>query len=205
MASIPPDDNHKFPSELEYMTPICRIHTSTERPQFLVTLHRGKDRRDRLAVWKPVGDYYQRVEFMEGLYPPGIGWFLPVSIFRYDVTRFLHITLRYSGTGYNTEETVFAISRDTLIPVKLFIGPEYSGVDLMPGESVQDGVFNNFSDDKLEFTYGIWNEMDAHCCPTAGKVTGTYRINRKTKRGSSGSYHEWTMTVEKAFGGPVRE
>jgi hypothetical protein len=47
---------------------------------------------------------------------------------------------------------------------------------LAPGEGVWKGLWETFKDDKLEFSFGIWKEHDANCCPSAGLVNGTYTI-----------------------------
>jgi hypothetical protein len=62
-----------------------------------------------------------------------------------------------------------------------------------------------FSDSGLEFEYYIWNEGDANCCPTAGKVTGTFKLMKETKFDSvRGWYDEWSMTVDKAMRTPIK-
>jgi hypothetical protein len=48
---------------------------------------------------------------------------------------------------------------------------------LGPGEGAWKGEFNVFSDNRLLYEFFIWNETrDANCCPSAGVVTGTYRV-----------------------------
>lgn len=47
---------------------------------------------------------------------------------------------------------------------------------LNPGEGVWKGTWNDFSKDGLFFSFSIWNKDDCNANPTAGKVSGTYRI-----------------------------
>ena len=59
------------------------------------------------------------------------------------------------------------------------------------GEGVCKGEVNQFSDDCLYFSFYIWNMNDRNCCPTAGKVTETYRM-REFRPGAG----EYEMTVK---------
>jgi HEAT repeat protein len=194
IASLPADENHKFPAQLESMTPL----TGVNGVQLLVTLHRGKDRTDRVSIWKQVGDKYQRLKLMESPDESGIASFDEINPFRYQGYPFLQIRLLYSGTGGFVEENIFAINVDnTLTPVKMT--DPVSKIALKPNEGVWKGIGSEFSDDKLEFGYYIWNEGDANCCPTAGKITGTYKMTKETKFDPSrGFFDEWTMSVDKA-------
>ena len=50
---------------------------------------------------------------------------------------------------------------------------------LAKGEGVWKGVGSTFTDDGLFFNFEIYKDGDANCCPSAGKVTGTYKLERK--------------------------
>ena len=65
------------------------------------------------------------------------------------------------------------------------------------------GVSTRLSDDKLEFEYYIWNEGDAR--PTAGRVTGTFKIAKQTRLDETthALREEWIVTVDTAVRHPV--
>lgn len=56
MATIPAGPNHKYPLTLAYLFPIYRQGYSVRSARWLITLYSGKDRPERLAFWKKVGD-----------------------------------------------------------------------------------------------------------------------------------------------------
>ena len=127
------------------------------------------------------------------------------DIFRYNGDIFIHVTLLYSGTGHFVKESVFAIRSDNTLAEVAF--PTVAGVkvQLKPGEGVWKGVSTRLSDDKLEFEYYIWNEGDANCCPTAGSVTGTFKISKQTRldETSHALREVWIVTVDTAVRHPV--
>jgi hypothetical protein len=52
---------------------------------------------------------------------------------------------------------------------------------LRPGESTWNSNRNFFSNDNLSFAFFIWAGQDPHASPSAGVVTGTYKIIREIK------------------------
>ena len=79
--------------------------------------------------------------------------------------------------------------------------------ELKQGEGVWKGTALSFSDDKIEFEFYIWNEGDANCCPTAGKVRGTYKIVKENTYDSQKRtwVDKWRMAVETALRQPIQE
>lgn len=198
IASIPPDENHKFPLRLESLPPFTGINLIP----LLVGLLRGKDRMDRVTVWRQEGDRYRLLKSLDGPEPPDVCMFDAINVFHHQGYPFLHVRLLYSGTGGFAEENVFALNRDnSLEPVKMNTEAK---IELRPGEGVWKGTMNRFSDSRLSFEYYIWNEGDANCCPTAGRVTGTYKLTKETRFDEARGFHdEWTMSVDKAAREPI--
>jgi hypothetical protein len=157
--------------------------------ELLATLHSGNEQPDRVAIWRETGKRYSLLKTIwgpeGGQSAGGVG--LPKG-FRYRGEYFIHIVKFVSGTGNIHEDSFFWIAPDgALHDVKFVTGAEsYKG--LQHGEAVLKGENEIFEDEKLSFEFGIWHHGDANCCPTAGMVTGTFKllgrkkINTKTRR-----------------------
>ena len=221
-ASIPPDVDHKYPLTIEYLFPIDQS-VAVQHPEYLISLHRGRERSDRLAFWKRVGEgKYTQVKVMES---PGWdlseGRFLPPRVFRAKVLvlgegRDFNESQQFVDvpqTGCNTWcvlDNVFAIRAGDFIPVSIESPEEWYKSKLRPGESTWHSNGNSFSDDKLSFGFSIWAAEDPHASPSAGVVTGTYKIIRETTvqpagEGGAVSYGSPPTVVSKAVarrGGP---
>jgi hypothetical protein len=64
IAPIPGDAEYMYPLKLVYLVPIAKKGAAAEAKIF-VTLHAGKDRADRLVIWRKVGDdQYQQEKVM---------------------------------------------------------------------------------------------------------------------------------------------
>ena len=192
-ASIPPDKDHKYPLTIEYLFPIYPS-VGVEEPGYLISLHRGRERSDRLVFWKKVGEgIYEQVKVMESPeWDLSEGRFLPPKVFRAKV-----LVLGEGGSftegqqfvdvpenGCNTRcvvDDVFAIRDGDFIPVQVESPEEWYKSRLRPGESTWNSNGNSFSDDRLSFEFYIWAREDAHASPSAGRVTGTYKLVRETK------------------------
>ncbi|HYB91658.1 MAG TPA: hypothetical protein VEC38_11500 [Candidatus Binataceae bacterium] len=173
IAPIPADANHKHPLTLALFEPI---------QGYAVTLHVGKDRPERLVFWKITDDKYQKIVLMESdldsdehfqvpigfqsIMEPSGEWesFVDVAtVGRHGVTdRVLHI---------DNEEHQWQ-------PVEIESPEDWYKDKLAPSEAIRHAGRNFFSDGGLEFAFLIWNANDPECCPTAGEVTGTYKIVR---------------------------
>jgi hypothetical protein len=102
----------------------------------------------------------------------------------------IQITEIQSGTGRYTREHVFEtivmpvrVSRRApgldLKEVEFIPAAESFQAHLAKGEGVWKGVTSRFTTDGLFFDFYIWNDGDANCCPTAGTVNGTYKVERQ--------------------------
>lgn len=76
---------------------------------------------------------------------------------------------------------MFAIGNGAFIPVQIESPEEWYKSKLRPGESTWHSNGNSFCNDKLSFAFSIWAGEDPHASPSAGGVTGTYKIIRETK------------------------
>jgi hypothetical protein len=50
---------------------------------------------------------------------------------------------------------------------------------LKPDERIEKGEVYEFGGGAAKFTFYLWRPEDPHCCPSAGKVTGSFAIKRK--------------------------
>lgn len=91
---------------------------------------------------------------------------------------FYYIATPPEGSGGFITETIFWAAPDgTLHPI-IFnqAGEAYEGL-VNKGEFILTGGAGIlFAAGKLRFKFFIANEGDAHCCPTAGKISGTYKM-----------------------------
>ena len=170
IAQIPADPNHKYPLTLTLFAPISG---------YLVTLHTGKDRLERLVFWKVTDDKYQKVGAVESNLDSEEHFQVPIS---FDSTigspppeGFVDVPIL--GRRGLTDR-VFHIDYDEgqLQPVEIESPEDWYKDKLAPSETVRHAGRNFLSDGSLEFAFLIWNANDPECCPTAGEVTGTYKI-----------------------------
>jgi hypothetical protein len=83
------------------------------------------------------------------------------------------------GRGGVTESVLHIDDEeDKWKPVETESPEDWYKNQLAASETVRHPGRNFFSDDGLEFEFQIWNSNDQDCCPTAGQVTGTYKIVR---------------------------
>lgn len=168
--------------------------------QLVATYHRDRpDGRQKLSIYAREGLLYRHevTYFSEW-----DCWFDPPFAFRYrkggvDGT-FLSVTHRYSGTGCYKEEAAFLIGdQGRLEEIQFDDATECleKTVPIHPDEGVWKPPHYLFSDEGLEFEFGIWGKDDANCCPTAGYVTGTCKIVSEGGR--------LRLTVDQAARGPV--
>lgn len=129
-------------------------------------------------------------------------WFEPAYTFRYRKGgvngTFLIVTHRYSGTGCYKEEAAFLIrDHGHLDEIQFDDATECleKAVPISPDEGVWKPPHYLFSNEGLGFEFWIWKSDDGNCCPTAGAVTGTYKIVRYGGR--------LRLMVDQAVRGPV--
>jgi HEAT repeat protein len=222
IATIPADADHKYPLRLEYLLAIPS--DSSDSGDFFVTVHQGKERPSRLAFWAPVGeDKYQRSQVImaeesgdsdDGFGPPTIFetevWLANWDRGYYERSSFVHIP-ELSKERYGGGDLVFAVDTDTnqFFPVEIQPADEWYQKRLRPGEVIYESS-NSFAEDRLQSDFGIWNKNDPMCCPTAGEVTGSYKVIKRTGIGEF-SYSDkpppkptWKMIVDTAKRMPVK-
>ena len=166
-----------------------------DAPTVLAVYEQQPDEGDALTIWTPVGDRYRAARRIEGPGDPGIGHIEPPRRFTFRGGVFLHIQVRFTGTGGLHEDEILHLRPDGgLEPVAFRQAPEALSARLAPGEGIWKGAAYEFADDRLTFEVHVWKDGDANCCPTAGRITGTYTIERRTR--SDGAL-EWTMAIER--------
>ncbi len=191
-ATIPPDEDNKYPLTLEYLFPIYRS-VVVEEPAYLLSLHRGRERGDRLVFWKRVDENkYRGVKIMESdAFVLTDGRFLTPKVFRASVQVIGEGNKFNEGqafvdvpqNGCNTWcviDNVFTIRGDEVVPVEIESPEKWYEPKLKRGESTWHSNSNTFVDDRLSFAFSIWAGEDPHASPSAGEVTGTYKIIRET-------------------------
>jgi hypothetical protein len=113
-----------------------------------------------------------------------------------DREQLIQITEVYYGTGHFAEEHVFTIVVMPAGDLKFAPDLKLDEVEFVPadasfkehlakGEGVWKGVTSTFTDHGLFFDFAIWKDGDGNCCPSAGKVTGAYKLERKPDGGLS--------------------
>ncbi len=172
IAPIPADANHEHPLKLALFAPISG---------YAVTLHTGKDRPERLVFWKVDDDKYQKVMLIESDPNSGEHFQVPTSfatiIESPPPQSFIDVaTLGRRGITDRVLHTDY--DEDHWQPVEIESPEDWYKDKLGPSETVRRLGRNFFSDGGLEFEFQIWNSNDQDCCPTAGEVTGTYKIVR---------------------------
>jgi HEAT repeat protein len=170
IAQIPADANYKYPLTLALFAPISG---------YAVTLHTGKDRPERLVFWKVADDKYQKVVLMESDPDSGEHFQVPTS---FDTTigspppnSFVDVAT-LGRRGVTDRVLHIDYDEDQWQPVEIESPEDWYKDKLAPSETVRHPGRNFFSDGGLEFEFQTWNSNDQDCCPTAGQVTGTYKI-----------------------------
>ena len=84
------------------------------------------------------------------------------------------------GTGQLRREHIFRFEPNGgMEPVEFVAAWEWFQQRLQPGEGIWKDGENEFGGAEMKFAFYIWREGDGNCCPTAGKVTGTYGLERE--------------------------
>lgn len=146
------------------------------------------------AIYFQVGDKLKLMRRLNGMAFGGSSFQKPVVVWApvngAERRQLIQITEIQSGTGRYTQEHVFETIvmpvRDSrrapdldLKEVELIPAAESFQAHLAKGEGVWKGVTSRFTTAGLFFDFYIWNDGDANCCPTAGAVNGTYKVERQ--------------------------
>jgi hypothetical protein len=104
-------------------------------------------------------------------------------LFRYHGENFVHVSTTPNGSGGFVTDTIFWIAPDATMHEIDFENAAEVYEQKVPTQEIvlTGGSGVNCTGEKLKFTFYIANHVDPHCCPTAGKVTGSYQILGKTK------------------------
>ena len=168
-ADIPPDDWNKYPMALKRSFEI--VHGDCV---FHITKHAEENRGSRITLWAVEGDSYKWVK--EWGVTPGL-YFEEIKPIRFENRLYLHIPMMQTGTGHFREDSFYHLGdRCELAEVNIEYASEWFKDKLNPGEGVWKGEMLLFDNDRLSYTFYIWNDGDGNCCPSAGKVTGTYKF-----------------------------
>lgn len=99
-------------------------------------------------------------------------------LFFYQGENFIHVSTTPAGSGGFETDTIFWIAPDdTMHEIDSENAADAYEIKVDKAEMVLAGGSGvNCTGGKLGFEFYIANDDDPHCCPTAGKVTGTYEI-----------------------------
>lgn len=171
-AAIPPTEEYHSPLKLAAKTGI----PAPGGKKLIATLHTGDERPDQVRFFRLTAKGWILLRRLEGL-SPGAGGFAAPKPFQQQGHFFVYVALHISGTGAMHEDTIFWIAPDlTLHEVKFTRAPEALGGTLASGEGVWKGESNTFDGDSMSFHFAIWKKTDGNCCPSAGEVVGSYRL-----------------------------
>lgn len=174
---------HAHASPLTYLLPLYRYGGSARDAQFLVSVHRGTDRSGRLAFWKRTGDdQYQllRVVGSQGAdvvarHFGTLTFFVAkVESSRGEWYQFVDVPVYGQQSRH---DRVFVLNGDWVNPVKIESPEKWYQSKLGKNEAIRGPIANSFTSEGLKFTFAIWKASDPQCCPSAGWVAGTYKMD----------------------------
>jgi hypothetical protein len=105
-----------------------------------------------------------------------------------EVTHFLYIRTRVSGSGGMVEHDVYTISSDQKLSIVPFQDMTKSTL-LKEGEELRNGGYR-FAQGTFTFQSGIYKTKDAECCPSRGNFDAEFRLEGKFNRDAHGHAFE---------------
>ena len=81
-------------------------------------------------------------------------------------------------------DRVFLFDRDEVDPVEIESAEKWYRSKLGPHEAIRFPGSNSFTSRRMEFSFAIWSAGDPECCPTEGRVTGTYKLVQQASAGA---------------------
>src|SRR5262249_26700512 len=174
VAARPPDGDHKYPLEPESLGPI-------ERTDIVASLHRGRGWGDELVIWAKAPGGYRRLRAFIDESQSGSSYD-PVRSFRYGGTVFLIVSyFGGSAVSHDTTDTILAVDQyagepPTLTEVQVESPRDWYRARLRPGESGWNDPAISLTDDRLEWSFAIWNAGDPHVGPSGGQGHGTFSL-----------------------------
>ena len=94
------------------------------------------------------------------------------SVFRHGDATFVHLQLRYPGTGSHREDVLFQWRDDHWQEMDTLSWRKE--ITLPPCYGMWKGPFIDFHEMTLESD--VWIEGDGNCCPSGGKLTASFAI-----------------------------
>jgi HEAT repeat protein len=184
-SAIPPAEDLRTPLKLAAKANL----TGPSGMSLLATVHRSDERGDVVRIWKAVGDRFVLIKEIDSEESePEVAAYEEPEGFRMSGEYFIHLMLRFSGTGFMHNDTFLWIAPDATLHETKFVNPVEQYRGLRQGEGVWKGELNQFHDDACTFRFGIWKDGDGNCCPSGGEVTGQYKLighssyNSETKK-----------------------
>jgi len=80
--------------------------------------------------------------------------------------------------GAGVDDTVFVLDHDHCDPSRLQM-PRRTRSSCETRDRLEWWAWHEFSDNRLEFGFLIWEARDCHACPSGGRVDGTYKVVKK--------------------------
>jgi hypothetical protein len=155
---------------------------SWNKQEIFVAIHSNEAQSgaDIASIYRKVGEKFELLEKIRS----GLSHFIEPKFFWHKVEgkensreHLIDITEVFYGTGNLRKEHVFAFQPyGELVEVEFVPASISFKKYLGKGEAIWKGETNLFGTEALTFTLYIWRESDQECCPTGGKVTGTYSL-----------------------------
>jgi hypothetical protein len=194
VATRPPDGEHRYPLELESLVPLGDF-------DLVVSTHAGRDRGKDIGIWAPVDGGWRRIRRFVNE-EPEVGEYEAPIAFHYDGDFFVYVSFVQSGSGGAHEDTLLVVERDaagqpTLANVSIEEPEKRFRPQLHAGEGIWKDTSITLADEKLEWEFGIWKPEDPICCPTAGRMRGTFAIEKDdgVDCATHRSVETWRMVV----------
>jgi len=178
MAQIPADDEYMYPQTLHYIFPVTKGPAADAK--LFLTVHSGKDRPDRLAIWKKLGpdSYQQETEMHTDDILLDDHYERPFTFSaKYD-----HVTDKSASQreGFFFDVPISGWRRQD---DNIFVVDGYEAIPVELDSHYPDWLGGNFfRGGKLEFSENVYDKYDPTCCPTGGEITGTYKIVEDTTK-----------------------
>jgi len=158
--------------------PLSKISLASGRHQIVATIYRqgqGFSENEALSFRSSPDGKLLRTMKSDGFERP--------VLFFYYGENFVHVSSIPAGSGGFVTDTIFWIAPDATMHEIDFEDAAEAYEDKFNAEEtvLTGGSGVNCTGGKLKFEFYIANDADPHCCPTAGKVTGSYKIVGKRK------------------------
>jgi hypothetical protein len=170
--------------------------------QIIATIHRqGRGlRENEVLTFRSFADGTLLERMKSG------GFETPV-LFRYNAENFVHVSTTPAGSAGFVDDTIFWIAPDATMHQIDFENAAQTYEDKIDAQEVvnSSGSGLDSTGEGLKFEFYIANKVDPQCCPTAGKVNGSYQIvgNSKFDRVTRRYSCTFKMVVKQSSRTPV--